>query len=196
MKYNKYALCIMVAIVSFLGFVTENLWLACVKGRIDNRNMHAPFLLGYGVLIVLIYLVIGTPQNSRIHKFIKEELSLKRKYLIYFGMSFLIVCIGELLLGLSVEAVSGVEYWDYSWIPLHFTQYTSVPTSVGFATAMTLFMGKVFEPLMNLIMRMNPILMKVLGILLMFIMCSDFVVSFYQMIKRRSHIVRWRIFLR
>ncbi len=196
MKYNKYAFGIMIAIVSFLGFVSENLWLACVKGRIDNRSMHAPFLLGYGLLIVLIYFVLGTPKNCRIHKLIKTELSLKRKYMLYFGVAFVVVCIGELLLGLTVESISGIQYWDYSWIPLHFTQYTSIPTSLGFATAMTFFMGKVFEPLMDLIMRMNPMAMKIVSIILMLVMCSDFIVSFYQMIKKRSHIIRWRIFLR
>ena len=53
MKYTYYQLGIMAAVVSFLGFVVENIWLAMTKGYINNRNMNAPFLLGYGLLILL-----------------------------------------------------------------------------------------------------------------------------------------------
>ena len=49
--YDIYSLGIMVAVISFLGFCLENLWLAATKGFIDNRNMHLPFLMGYGVFV-------------------------------------------------------------------------------------------------------------------------------------------------
>ena len=61
MKYTYYQLGIMAAVVSFLGFVVENIWLAMTKGYINNRNMNAPFLLGYGLLILFMYAVFGTP---------------------------------------------------------------------------------------------------------------------------------------
>jgi hypothetical protein len=60
MKYTYYQLGIMAAVVSFLGFVVENIWLAMTKGYINNRNMNAPFLLGYGLLILFMYAVFGT----------------------------------------------------------------------------------------------------------------------------------------
>ena len=41
MKYTYYQLGIMAAVVSFLGFVVENIWLAMTKGYINNRNMNA-----------------------------------------------------------------------------------------------------------------------------------------------------------
>ena len=46
MKYTYYQLGIMAAVVSFLGFVVENIWLAMTKGYINNRNMNAPFFTG------------------------------------------------------------------------------------------------------------------------------------------------------
>ena len=61
MKYDIYSLGIMVAVISFLGFSLENLWLSLTKGFIDNRNMNAPFLMGYGLLVVGMYLLLGTP---------------------------------------------------------------------------------------------------------------------------------------
>ena len=88
MKYTYYQLGIMAAVVSFLGFVVENIWLAMTKGYINNRNMNAPFLLGYGLLILFMYAVFGTPAALRM--FAKEKVRWKR-YLVYFLCSFAVV---------------------------------------------------------------------------------------------------------
>ena len=101
MKYTYYQLGIMAAVVSFLGFVVENIWLAMTKGYINNRNMNAPFLLGYGLLILFMYAVFGTPAAFKM--FTKEKVRWKR-YLLYFLCSFVVVCIGEIVLGIAVEA--------------------------------------------------------------------------------------------
>ena len=57
------ALFMLIAVVSFLGFVVENIWLWGTKGYIDNRNMCLPFLIGYGLAIVAIHALFGTPSQ-------------------------------------------------------------------------------------------------------------------------------------
>ena len=109
MKYTYYQLGIMAAVVSFLGFVVENIWLAMTKGYINNRNMNAPFLLGYGLLILFMYAVFGTPAAFKM--FTKEKVRWKR-YLLYFLCSFVVVCLGEIVLGIAVEALCNIEYSD------------------------------------------------------------------------------------
>lgn len=184
------------AVVSFLGFVVENIWLALTKGYINNRNMNAPFLLGYGMLILVMYLIIGTPNKVLFFSKDKKRLPKWLSYILYFMLAFIIVCVAEIALGVTFERVSGLEYWDYSCISFHFTKYTSVPTSIAFAALITIFMGWMFDPLMSAIMKMDPRLMKVLSILLVFIMLSDFLISFYKMIKKRTFIQNWCILLK
>lgn len=196
MRYNIYALGIMAAIVSFLGFVVENVWLAFTKGYIDNRNMNAPFLVGYGMLILAMYFVLGTPEDLFVLKKLKRNLPKWVAVIIYFMLSFFIVSIAEIVLGVAFEKVSGIRYWNYSMLPLHFTQYTSVPTSMGFALLITVFMGAIFNPLMELIMRMNPRLMKWLSIILVIIMLSDLIINFYHMITSRNFVKKWRIYVK
>ncbi len=196
MRYNIYALGIMAAIVSFLGFVVENIWLAFTKGYIDNRNMNAPFLVGYGMLILAMYFILGTPGDLLILGKIKHSIPKWMAVIIYFVLSFFVVCIAEIALGVIFEKVSGIQYWNYSMIPLHFTQYTSVPTSIGFALLITIFMGSVFTHLMSLIMRMNPRLMKWLSIILVIIMLGDLIINFYQMITSRTFVRKWRIYVK
>ena len=126
MKYNVFELGIMVAIISFLGFIVENVWLAITKGYINNRNMNAPFLLGYGLLAVFLFFVLGTPNDPVRWGLLKKIQSRRIQYLVYFICSFVAVCIGEIILGTVVERLCNIEYWNYSNIPMHITKYTSV----------------------------------------------------------------------
>lgn len=192
MKYNIYQLGIMAAVVSFLGFVVENIWLAMTKGYINNRNMNAPFLLGYGLLMLFMYFTFGTPYELRGFQKVKSKII---KYILYFLCAFIVVCIGEIVLGVVVEHLCRIEYWNYSNIPLHITKYTSIPTSTAFAMMITVFMGKIFPVLMELITRVNAQWIKVICIVLWAIMLFDFIVSFWYMIKGKKFYLKWKIYL-
>ena len=48
--YSISAYAVMLTLVSFLGFLIENTWIVLTEGFVDNRNMNAPFLIGYGVI--------------------------------------------------------------------------------------------------------------------------------------------------
>lgn len=196
MDYNIYAYGIMSAVISFLGFVVENIWLAVTKGYMNNRNMNAPFLLGYGLLIVVFYLVLGTPKRMKLPQSLQKKLSKRGKYLFYFLCAMVAVCVSEIILGEVVERLCGFEYWNYDNLPLHITKYTSIPTSAAFAAMITFFMGVCFEPLMMLIGQMDPRLMKAVSVILMIVMTVDFFVSFGIMIKRKDYFLKWKIILK
>lgn len=196
MKYNIYALGIMTAIVSFLGFVVENIWLALTKGYINNRNMNAPFLLGYGLLIMFMYFVLGTPGKPTDWGVFKGLRAKWGKYVAYFVCAMVLVSLGEIILGTVVEELCGFEYWNYSNLPLHITKYTSVPTSIAFAAMITFVMGKMFTPIMDWIMRMDATWVKVIGSVLIIVMVSDFFVSFYHMIHGKNFYLKWKISLK
>lgn len=193
MKYNIFVLGIMVAIISFLGFVVENVWLAITKGYINNRNMNAPFLLGYGLLVLFLFFVLGTPDNPARWMLLKKTQSRRMQYLVYFICSFVAVCIGEILLGTVVERLCNIEYWNYCNIPMHITKYTSVPTSTGFAAMITFIMGKCFTPLMNWISRVDSTWLRAVSVVLMVIMIIDFFHSFYHMIASKDFYLKWKV---
>lgn len=189
-SYSLTSIGIMAAVISFLGFVLENIWLAFTKGYIDNRNMTMPFLYGYGMAVISIYAVFGTPQAMVLAgRFPVEEHSV----LIYFIAVFFAVSVGEITLGFAVEKLCGFEYWNYSRLPLHITKYTSVFTSLGFAAIITLFMRYAFCPIMDLISRLEPLPETIAALVLTAVLSADFVVSFYRMHKSRSLNERWRI---
>ena len=176
--------------------MVENVWLAITKGYMNNRNMNAPFLLGYGLVVLFLYFVLGTPANPVKWGLLRKTYSKKIQYIVYFLCSFVVVCIGEIILGTIVEWLCGFEYWNYSNIPMHITKYTSIPTSTGFATMITFFMGECFTPLMNWITRLHSIWLRGISVGLMVIMISDFLISFYHMIVEKDFYLKWKIVVR
>lgn len=196
MKKRCYALCMIVAIVSFLGFLVENIWCALTKGYVDNRSMFFPFLIGYGIAIILIYLIFGTPDHLRFLGYRFAIDSKMARILIYLGGVMICVSIGEILLGTLVEQVCGFQWWNYSKIPLHITQYTSIPTSFAFGAMITVFMNFCFEPLIAFFESWNDMVLKVTAITLMAIMVGDFLYAAYKMFQTKGTLIRWRWFLK
>lgn len=190
--YSIYALGIMSAVISFLGFLLENAWLACTKGYIDNRNMSLPFLYGYGMAVISIYAFFGTPQDMILLGRIPIE---NHSVLIYFAVVFFAVSVGEIALGTAVEKLCGFEYWNYSRLPLHVTKYTSVFTSLGFAAIITLFMRYAFSPVMNLIQGVNTNIGMAVSLAVTVIMSLDFIKSFAVMHRKHALNERWRLTL-
>ncbi len=190
MELDVWSLMTLSAIISFLGFVLENIWLLFTKGFIDNRNMTFPFLLGYGVMISGVLLIIGTPETITLFGLSKKSRPIR--YIAYFLICFILVSIGELILGTFMERVFGFEYWNYTMIPLHITKYTSVPTSIGFALIITVFMGNYIFPLLKEINKIPKKIRKFLSITLSIIMTSDFIVSFRKMYVSQSLNIRWK----
>ena len=192
-KTKRLSLMLIVVLVSFLGFITENIFIFIRFGFVDNRNMTLPFLLGYGLAILLIYLLFGTPQKPR---FFTKELTIKNKFIsmsYYFIICFLSVSIGELILGHMVEWICNIKWWNYSNIPLNITRYTSVPTSTAFSLFITLFMRYLFSPLLSKFSKIPPKIIFILTVTLIFLLSIDFIHSGIYMLINKHTLDLWKI---
>lgn len=195
MKYKWYNMGILVILVSFMGFAVENMWLALTKGYINNRNMNLPFLLGYGLAVLAIYILFGVPSDMRFLNRFPVKASRMAKYLLYFVCVMLCISIGEIILGMVTEELCHIEYWNYSPIPLHITKYTSVPTSVGFAAMVTFFMDKIFPFLMSKINGLDGRAVRIIVTVILVMIVADFFKCYGQMVKTNNFNERWRITL-
>lgn len=164
----RYDWLLMVSLCSFLGFLVENIWNYLANGYIDNRNMYMPFLIGYGIAILLIYVFFGVPRS---------------KYdWLYFVKVCIFVTLAEISLGYVVEWICGFRYWDYTAIPLHFTPYASIFSTAGFSLIISFFMGALFTPAMERFDKITKhIAGKIAGVLLVVGMTVDFFASFAHM---------------
>lgn len=196
LEYDVYHLMIMVVIASFLGFIVENVWLAITKGYIDNRNMCLPFLLGYGIAILLLFIILGTPQSSNLFNRLSFLDTPFKRVSLYFICAFFFVCVAEISLGTLVEKTCHIILWNYSRFTLHITKYTSIPTSNGFALIITFFMDKCFNPIMELISKIDYETSKTVGVVLLGLMIFDFSINALKMYKSKSLNTIWKIELK
>ena len=193
MKVNAFALILIIIFVSFLGFITENIFIFARHGFIDNRNMVLPFLLGYGLAILIIFKLFGTPNTPL---FFTKELYFKKTFissLYYFIISFLCVSIGELILGHLIEWSCNIIWWDYTSLPFHVTRYTSVPTSIFFSLFITLFMKYLFDPMLNMFSKIPYPILSIVAITLIVLISIDFIHSGIYMFKNHQTLKIWRI---
>ncbi len=189
-----YSLMKMLVLTSFIGFIVEDTFKIFRNGYFDNRYMFLPFLIGYGFFTIVVGTLLGTPKNFL--PLIKKEIKIKTpfNYIMYFFVAAILVTVGELALGYTVEFVAGFHYWDYSRIPLHFTRYTSLPTSLGFGLIITIFMGFIYEPLMHFFeTRLNGKKSNIISIVLTSLLALDFLISFIIMIATGERMLLWKI---
>lgn len=196
LKYDIYHLILMITIVAFLGFLVENVWLLITKGYIDNRNMCLPFLLGYGVAIFLLFIMLGTPQNSAFFDKLPFLNTPLRRIIFYFLCSFFFVCVAEIILGTFIEKTCHIILWNYSRFTLHITKYTSIPTSSGFAFIITLFMDRIFTPIMEALSKIDYVTSKRVSLVLLGLMVFDFTVNSIKIYSRKSLNTLWKIELK
>lgn len=155
--------------------------------------MNAPFLIGYGVIVLLIYRFMGTPEQlTGILRFARGWTRHGRISL-YFLTSFFVVCSVEILTGYVVEKVCSLYYWSYEALPLHITRYTSLPTSVSFAFLIVFFMGIVYTPAMKWITRVDNRVLRVVSLLLVLLLVLDCGSCFLYMRNHRNFYYRWKI---
>lgn len=191
--YSISAYGFMLVLVSLLGFLIENIWIIMTEGFIDNRNMNAPFLLGYGVMVLLIYFFMGTPQEvSGILRFARNW-TMEGRWSLYFLTSFLIVCVTEITTGYLVEKFCRLYYWSYESIPLHITRYTSLPTSISFAFLILFFMGVLYRPVMCWLTQVDNAYLRLMSFLMVFLLVLDLASCFFYMWNHQNFYYLWKI---
>ena len=161
-------------LAAFLGWWVENIFRLVSAGVFDSRHQLLPFLGAYGFGIFVMFFVFGTPSEMRLLK--KRILPARTKKnhvlrgVIYCALLFSLILFGEMGMGLLFEKAFGVKAWNYTSIPLHITQYTSIPTTAAFTAGIFLLMQFVFPRVVKLIDRIPDrtafLLALVLGVLI------------------------------
>ena len=180
-----------IIVASFLGFAIENAWIAIKYGCFENRGMIFPFLFGYGVMIVAVYFLFGLPNNPLF--FGRPMKRYMNKDLQYILCIMCTICVGEILLGNTVEMLSGYKWWDFSEVPLHIGGYTSIPTSVGFALIIYLFMKNAYNPIVEFAGRMDRNNHAKIIIVLMAIIIFDYLFSTIFLVRNGDVLKVWRL---
>lgn len=142
-------ICALGIIFAAIGWVVENIACLVSRGWMDNRFHILPFIPCYGFVSFAVY-IIGNPDDERFFGY-KLTHSKVWSNIIYIILIACGVTFGELAVGNLYEMISGAQLWNYNDIPLHWTQYTSLPTTIGFTTGAYLIFKFLYYPLFNML---------------------------------------------
>ena len=145
-----YYLYILGIVLAFLGWISENVVQLITHGIITSKFHVLPFIFPYALIVFAVHVFLGDPDNIAVFgKKIFKEQTRKTKILSNL-LSYLFACffvfISELIVGNLWHLLFGVALWSYSgWIG-ELTQFTSLPSTLGFGTAAYLGFRFLYKP--------------------------------------------------
>ncbi|MBQ9714247.1 MAG: hypothetical protein IJV83_02880 [Clostridia bacterium] len=160
-------LCVMSVLVSFGGWIGENISRYFGSRTMDSRFHLLPFLSPYGLLVLLLYAALRDP--DRIAFFgrpVFKKINRKTKLLSNLLCLLVITAagfFGELLVGTFWEKAFGVVLWDYTNHSYCFTRYTCLMTTILYGVGGYLFFRLLFFPLFRQIKKLPRKTAKILG---------------------------------
>lgn len=184
-------------IAAFLGWCVENIFRAVSIGVFDSRHQLLPFLGAYGFGIFVMYLVFGTPTEMR---FFKKKILPERtarnhilRGVVYCTLLFSLILFGEMGVGLLFEYAFGVRAWNYTNIPLHITQYTSIPTTAAFTAGIFLLMQFAFPRALRLLDKIPDKTAFVLALVFGVLIAADYCIMIGTMLVKGYFPDYWAI---
>ena len=167
-------------LISFFGWGIEMLYCLLRTGHFADRGfLTLPFCTIYGFSILLIYTLIGTPQEGGL--LLKRCRQRRLRYPAYFFWAMAIPTLLELVTGAALDRLFGIRLWDYSPYPLDLWSYICLPLSLAWGVLITLFMAYCFPPLQRIVDRLSDRTVRILGTTLAPAVLLDWVVCFLRL---------------
>ena len=152
-----------------------------------------PGLLGYGLAIIGVFYILGTPNHPKFFFFFFFIEYRAAQFAYYIFAYAGLVSVGEIMLGTFVEKYCQIEWWNYSSLPLHIDKYTSLFTSITFGLMITIFMNSLFFSIMKWATHISTLFFQTVVMLLFILLIADFIHEAEYMIKNKRINRIWKI---
>ena len=164
MLYNICYLAVLFFIYSFIGYLVEVIYVSITEKRfaINRGFLIGPYLPIYAVGILSMVLLL--------QKY-KDDL------FVLFAMSVVICSIIEYFTSYLLEKIFNLRWWDYSELKFNINGRICLLNSAFFGFAGVLGVRYINPYISNVVSNLSSTLVIVLGIIFIFIMFTDFVIS-------------------
>ena len=151
---------VMAIVMAFIGWAGENVVILTARGGLDSRFHVLPFIPAYGLIVFALQIFVGDVNSlAPFGKKIFKTQNRKNKILsnlLCLVFIYLLVFLGELCVGNGWAALTGVELWNYSNVPLSVTQYAGLFPTLGYGTAAYIISKFFYGPFLRLLRRKMP----------------------------------------
>ncbi len=147
----------------FIGWCFESTYVSILKRRFVNRGfLHSPLLPIYGSgAVVMLVATLGL-----------------RDHIVWMFLAGMVGATAlELVVGLSMEAIFKVKYWDYSNQKLNYKGVICLSSSLCWGLFTVLLNKYLHKPVEAFVMGLPPVLVTVVVIVISVIFITDAAVS-------------------
>lgn len=153
-----------------IGWVVETIFIYLAYGKWANRGMtYGPYCTIYGVGGLILYLLFHRVKPS------------KANIPYTFIATALTMGVLELVSGLFLKHVLGIEMWNYDKEFLPILHYTSVPVMIGWGILATVYVFFAQPLLLKIISYVPKTITRRLAIIILLIYAIDLGFSFFNM---------------
>lgn len=174
MEYSLYELLCIFITYSFIGWCTEVIYAATVKGTYVNRGFNTgPVcpIYGFGMLLIVVFL-------ERI----------KEHWALLFMASVIFTSVLEYLVGFILEKFFHEKWWDYTDEPLNINGYICLKFSLLWGLACVFILNIVHPTVMNFIRFIPQWLGSVVLVLAYASFITDFSITLTNILKIRKNL--------
>ena len=173
-------------ILSFIGWVWETVFSFLLRSPNDRGFLTMPFCTIYGVALIFVYLLFGTPTDMRL--FGRPVFTDKAflRYPAYFLASALLATVIELFTATFFESLFGIELWNYSFLTGE-TSFIAFLPSLFWGIAITLFMRFLFQPIHLAVGKIKPNILNGIFWTLLILLVADAAFNFIYLSLYGTH---------
>lgn len=153
---------------AILGWVVETIFVFLACGKLVNRGMtYGPYCSIYGLGGLILYIFF-------------HNINPKKENIPFTFLSTAVIMGGfELLSGLFLKHVFGIEMWNYDNHFLSIMHYTTVPIMIGWGVLATIYVFFIQPLLLNIISKVPKNIIKRLALIIVFVYVLDYSFSLF-----------------
>ncbi|MBR7117265.1 MAG: putative ABC transporter permease [Clostridia bacterium] len=171
-KREGWHLILVGILISHIGWVFEKLLFLFLYNEIADRGfVTLPLCPIYGITIVILYKLIGTPHSGGI--LLSRLDTGGARAISYFFLAAIIPSVSEIIGGTVMEALSGEVLWSYEHYALNVTKYAALEIAYIWGAIITLVMC-FFDKLCDLFSGIKDGIGKRLALSLSALIAFDF----------------------
>lgn len=179
---------LIVFVLSFAGWCFEKVGRYLIYNSITDRGfLTLPLCPIYGFSVLIIYLLIGSPDIPAVGVRQSGLVARLMNFIIYFLLALSLTTAIELVTGVFFKEVMGIPLWNYEDRFMDLLGYICLGYSLLWGGLISLFMLLVWTPLCRIVRRINHPVARVIGAFCLLLMTCDFVFNIIYAVKTGSH---------
>lgn len=172
-------------VISFLGWAWESVYSLLVGTFSDRGFLIGPICPIYGISVILVYLLLDTPQRMRMGR--RPLFSLRGRYVLYFCLTAGLAMLIEFVTGWFFERVFHIRLWDYGSFGMQWLGHIALLPGLFWGALITCFMRFGFDPIQQRVESLPRSALVIVSNVVCVLVAADFIFNVGYLLVMGTH---------